>query len=308
MDPVSIVGLVCAIVSAFTGAASLFKERKARKRGRTEKEKSAAALQKSLEIAPPQVQREYDDDFSRIGERFATGDDIGRNQLSTILIDLQSKMISTLQALLNGGSGSYSSLLSTSDNSRLATISALSAQFQRLSQEAPIQCSIPAITTRSCALWGDTDQGVFTMAVGVQEQGGAIYKTIEKGRHCKVLNEADESTVWVQISRLTDLFKVPKYGLCRMRHFWADTDQGILNNSCTAFRSGPKKKKKFLFKKGRACTVFDIYQKNPSYVVVKFRFTSPEWDSNIGYAVLKKYLSPVYPGGRRSTPTSVYVA
>jgi hypothetical protein len=74
MDPISIAGLVCAIVSAFTGAASLFKERKASKKEKAEKEKGAAALRKSLAVAPPQVQREYDQDFSRIGQPFAIGD------------------------------------------------------------------------------------------------------------------------------------------------------------------------------------------------------------------------------------------
>lgn len=66
MDPISIAALVCGIVSAFTGAANLLKGRK--------KRKAAVALQNSLAVAPPQVQKEYDHDFSRTGPRFATGD------------------------------------------------------------------------------------------------------------------------------------------------------------------------------------------------------------------------------------------
>ena len=66
MDPISVAALVCAIVSAYTGAAVLIKKKK--------KEKLAVALQNSLEVAPSQVQKEYDYDFSRIGSRFATGD------------------------------------------------------------------------------------------------------------------------------------------------------------------------------------------------------------------------------------------
>ncbi|KAN0113277.1 hypothetical protein V8E51_006228 [Hyaloscypha variabilis] len=211
MDPISIAGLVCAIVSAYTGAASLFQARKARKKERVEKARKAAALRKSLAIAPPQVQREYDHDFNRIGQQFATGDDIGRNQLATILIDLQSKMIGTLQALLNGGSGSYSSLLGTSDQSRLSTISALGSQYQRLAQAAPIQRSIPATTTttttqsyaqldhtdqgvstaqpitQSCALWDGTDQGVLTTAVEAVGPRNGEHRFLYGQTLCRVL-------------------------------------------------------------------------------------------------------------------------
>jgi len=229
MDPISIAGLVCAIVSAYTGAASLFQARKARKKERVEKARKAAALRKSLAIAPPQVQTEYDHDFNRIGQQFATGDgkicqpmprasrvivllkflDIGRNQLATILIDLQSKMIGTLQALLNGGSGSYSSLLDTSDQSRLSTISALGSQYQRLAQAAPIQRSIPATTTttqsyaqldhtdqgvstaqpitQSCALWDGTDQGVLTTAVEAVGPRNGEHRFLYGQTLCRVL-------------------------------------------------------------------------------------------------------------------------
>ncbi|PMD30247.1 hypothetical protein L207DRAFT_573689 [Hyaloscypha variabilis F] len=209
MDPISIAGLVCAIVSAYTGAASLFQARKARKKERVEKARKAAALQKSLAIAPPQVQTEYDHDFNRIGQQFATGDDIGRNQLATILIDLQSKMIGTLQALLNGGSGSYSSLLDTSDQSRLSTISALGSQYQRLAQAAPIQRSIPATTTttqsyaqldhtdqgvstaqpitQSCALWDGTDQGVLTTTVEAVGPRNGEHRFLYGQTLCRVL-------------------------------------------------------------------------------------------------------------------------
>jgi len=42
---------------------------------------------------------------------------------------LQSQMIAILQVMLNGGKGGYSSLLSTSDRSRQATILALGAML-----------------------------------------------------------------------------------------------------------------------------------------------------------------------------------
>ena len=74
MDPISILSLFCAIVNAFTGVASLFNERKARKKQKLQNERAAAALRHSLAIAPPELQQEYDHNFGRIGEPFAIGD------------------------------------------------------------------------------------------------------------------------------------------------------------------------------------------------------------------------------------------
>jgi hypothetical protein len=210
------------------------------------------------------------------------------------------KMIGTLQTLLNEGQGNYSSLLGTSDSSRLATISALGSQFQRLSQAAPIRGSIPVMTSRSCVLWNDTDQGVFNKDTKASRQDG-MDKTMWKGSHCKVCAEADESNVWVQRRNRPELYKVPKQHLSRMHHMWKDTDQGMLNTFCKV-QCGTGKY--FTFKKGRRCTVFDINQRNATEVWVKF---ISSWEPNAGYRVPKSCLNPVYPGGYKGVPTSVYV-
>ena len=55
------------------GAASLFKERRSRKKDKVESKRAAAALRHSLAVALPEVQREYDYDFSHLDQRFATG-------------------------------------------------------------------------------------------------------------------------------------------------------------------------------------------------------------------------------------------
>ena len=68
MSGIEVVGLVCAIVSAFTGAAALLKKRKAKK------EAKRLAVEQSLAIGPPTVQGEYDRDFARLGQKFAKGD------------------------------------------------------------------------------------------------------------------------------------------------------------------------------------------------------------------------------------------
>jgi hypothetical protein len=66
-----VVDIVCAIISAYTGAVSLFHARKERKEKQKEVEVS---LEQSLISSPPRVQGEYDRDFARLGQVFATGD------------------------------------------------------------------------------------------------------------------------------------------------------------------------------------------------------------------------------------------
>jgi hypothetical protein len=75
MSGLEVVGIVCAIISAFTGAAALVKKRKAKK----EKKAAQEALEKSLELGPFSVQGEYDHGFARLGQRFAKGD--GKSRL-----------------------------------------------------------------------------------------------------------------------------------------------------------------------------------------------------------------------------------
>ena len=69
MSGLEVVGLVCAIVSAFTGAAELIRRRKAKKT-----KNAKEAVEKSLALGPPTVRGEYDHGFARLGPRFAKGD------------------------------------------------------------------------------------------------------------------------------------------------------------------------------------------------------------------------------------------
>jgi hypothetical protein len=71
MSGIEVVGLVCAIISAFTRAAALLKKRKAKKE---EPKRQRDAVERSLAIGPPTVRGEYDRDFARLGTRFARGD------------------------------------------------------------------------------------------------------------------------------------------------------------------------------------------------------------------------------------------
>ncbi|KAH8719420.1 hypothetical protein GQ44DRAFT_829304 [Phaeosphaeriaceae sp. PMI808] len=90
MSGIEVVALVAAIVSAFTGTASYLKGRKKRKIEKAEKKKKELSkLQDAVVLAPPKIQREYNRDVARIGPKFASGDAVGREQLSTILIEMQ---------------------------------------------------------------------------------------------------------------------------------------------------------------------------------------------------------------------------
>ncbi|KAF2828877.1 hypothetical protein CC86DRAFT_404751 [Ophiobolus disseminans] len=110
MSGLEVVALVAAIISAFSGTASYLKERKKRKEEKAEaKRKAMQSLELAVISAPPQIQVEYDRDFTRIGAKFASGDSIARNQLTEILIHMQQNMIQTLQGLLLSNSSNAAS-------------------------------------------------------------------------------------------------------------------------------------------------------------------------------------------------------
>jgi hypothetical protein len=75
-----VVDIVCAIISAYTGAAALLqarKERKESKRKQKEELDLERSLQRSLVRSPPRLRGEYDHDFAKLGKVFARGD--GKN-------------------------------------------------------------------------------------------------------------------------------------------------------------------------------------------------------------------------------------
>lgn len=75
MSGLEFVALVVRIVSAFSGTASFLRELKNRKKDRSpHRSSSLKTLQNAVNLAPPQIQKEYDQDFAKIGQRFATGD------------------------------------------------------------------------------------------------------------------------------------------------------------------------------------------------------------------------------------------
>jgi hypothetical protein len=73
MSGLKVVALVAGIVSAYSGAAQLYqnwrKERRERRRKLENKQ-----LQQVVSTSGPQVQQVYDQEFRRLGRRFARGD------------------------------------------------------------------------------------------------------------------------------------------------------------------------------------------------------------------------------------------
>jgi hypothetical protein len=112
MSYLEIIGLVAGIIGAFSSTGSFLADRKKRKVEKARaKAEELAKLQTAVVTAPPQIQREYDRDFARIGPRFAAGDcklpasyisrgswavptvaantAIAGNQLTNVLINMQ---------------------------------------------------------------------------------------------------------------------------------------------------------------------------------------------------------------------------
>jgi hypothetical protein len=67
VNMIEIASLVVAIISAFTGANSVFQSWRANRDAKK-------ALSQSLEIGPPHVRDEYNRHLDRLGDRFARGD------------------------------------------------------------------------------------------------------------------------------------------------------------------------------------------------------------------------------------------
>lgn len=200
-------------------------------------------------------------------------------------------MIGTLQAIINGGSGSYTSLLGTSNSSRLDTIAALSTQFQRLSQNAPIQESITPASSKKCALWDDTNQGQLNMSCEGEEDGTNEHFIFEKGRSCTVYNEINSKYIWVRFTFSTagwdsyTAYMIPKSALSRE---YIGPVPAVLNAACTGKRASGKC---FTFAKGRDCIMYNDI--SATMVWVRFTFSDPAWDANEAYVVERRFLTKI---------------
>jgi len=178
VEAIAVVGLVASIVSALTGAAALIP--KGRKRVN-----QATALDRSLITGSRRVQDEYDQYSTRVGPRFSVGDDIGRRDLSAVVIILQQQLLQTLYDLVggstNGDTTTYAAMLSTSDSSKARAITALGEQYQRLAMVAPIVASLNTRSNNSSS-FNNLELGSRT-GYGKQNRHLAIEAPSQASRH-----------------------------------------------------------------------------------------------------------------------------
>jgi hypothetical protein len=117
-------------------------------------------LRRSLEYGGPLVRREYDQNYSQLGSRFAEGDRefpghrlwesgrgiltagsvVAQTQLQGQIITLQGTVIKLLEeALMTGRPPDINKLYNASEFAREGSIRALRDQYQRMLQSAPLQ-------------------------------------------------------------------------------------------------------------------------------------------------------------------------
>ena len=159
-------------MSAFTGAGSLFRNWRRDRKERQKQEKNEH-LEQALVKGSSDVQKTYDDDFRRLGRKFARGDgmtspistspllanamaflvEIGRSALAEQLIKLQGTVISVLTGSTPISALVYPAHDLLSDTSiavRLRSLSALTDQYQRMSQAAPLRAPPATRCIRNC--------------------------------------------------------------------------------------------------------------------------------------------------------------
>jgi hypothetical protein len=93
------------------------------------------------------LDRQYDHDYRRWGQRYSQGDAIARESLKDIIIHLQSALLTNLQhAWQDDVEIDFRTLQVVSDDSRVKAVMTLCQLYQRLSEEAPIVL-VPATFT-----------------------------------------------------------------------------------------------------------------------------------------------------------------
>ncbi|KAL2005136.1 hypothetical protein VTN00DRAFT_2986 [Thermoascus crustaceus] len=152
----AVVACVAAIISAYHDGNTLvsrIKERREERR-RALAEGPTEALEDSLTLGPLIVQGEYDNNYRRFGERYAQGDQIAREQLKDIIINLQSALLINLRLLWQNDDAEpdFAALQTASDNSRIDAVVALCQLYQRLASAAPLQAGPNMNTMPSTAV------------------------------------------------------------------------------------------------------------------------------------------------------------
>jgi len=85
MSGIEVVAAVGAIISAVNGSVNIYRSWQEKRRERKENQQNKQ-LEQSLVLSSSAVQSEYDQDFARLGQRFATGDGEPALSLCKIII------------------------------------------------------------------------------------------------------------------------------------------------------------------------------------------------------------------------------
>ena len=188
MSGLEVVVAVANIVAGFGAGLELFRRwKKKRDRRIFCGSSNGSDVETSLDGSGALVQQEYDQDFGRLGRRFAVGDgmyslpeslltdtklkhgkDIGRSQLQSYLITLQQFVIALLSSPLQDQPTTIhlAQLLTSTSTIRGGTISALASQYQRIFSSAPLTPSLSTITERA-----RRDESYFPAAAAQQRTG-----------------------------------------------------------------------------------------------------------------------------------------
>lgn len=173
--------LVAGIVSAFSGATTLFREWRKQRRERRES-KANKELNSLVKKSGPDVQNEYDIDFRRLGRVFARGDDIGRNALMQQLLIMQQTVITLLtesrahDTLRNVIHPDHDTVYRTSSAVRSDTLCALGQQAQRLAQAAPVERPLETPPSALSAIRSPQDtNGGYNCQNSLEDQGVGKY-------------------------------------------------------------------------------------------------------------------------------------
>ncbi|KAL1983284.1 hypothetical protein VTN96DRAFT_306 [Rasamsonia emersonii] len=142
VEVLAVVSCVAAIISAYHDGSELVSRIKARRLERKQalEHRPTQDLETSLSLGPVIVKGQYDNDYRRFGERYAQGDQIAREQLKDIIINLQMALLSNLSAsLTHDVELDFVTLQIASDNSRVDAVMALCQLYQRLAQAEPLR-------------------------------------------------------------------------------------------------------------------------------------------------------------------------
>jgi len=152
METFTIASTVASLVQAFTASVTLFRDIRAKR-----KEKAAQLegpkfeeLAVALTRGGPEIQQEYDEDFSRLGPRFARGDEISVSSLQSVIIRLQGDVIQGLlqQNVLSERVSVLETMVARiAAGARSATqdsVGTLAQLYQRLMTAAPVGRALPA--------------------------------------------------------------------------------------------------------------------------------------------------------------------